>query len=614
MYFRSHSDEADIVTVLPQCSFYQCDVRLCRTLMSFCCCVIVTAVAISDHDSTDTASPVPSVAGSCGQQASKPSAPKPAPSTSGLPASSTPKADIGHLLSKSPPLFSESEIRHDLEARWVPDNKSEFPVSYHKKGDKLRPRSLGQQHLSAFPWLAVSRMDGYQGAWCVFCTLFKTAKEGGGRSGRHGGSGGQLMGALVNRPLMNFSDLTGKEGCLEVHQRTQFHAASALRATDFLQHADPSNPSRDVRNIISNARQRDIERNRSALKSIIDTIQLCAIQNIALRGHRDDGPIDPSGTIPLMNDGNFRALLRFRLRAGDESLRQHLQSSGKNAQYCSKTIQNELLEDMSGLVVEKVVKDVAEAGMWTVMADETTDRGKTEQLAIVVRYVSLMTNDTYTLKEEPVAIVDLIAGTKAIRSNPQTECADDTACMPDSSPSGTCRTMNESELPIEEPKLTGEAIGTVIEQNLQRLELDLDTLVGQGYDGASSMSSERVGAAAHVKTVAPLADYYHCAMHALNLSCNRVVSVTEIRHTQEVLQDMTNYFRYPKRNDFFVSVVKAESPTQQRQQLVTLCTTRFLERHTAVAAAWDLLPCTITALQYMNNGNPIALIMKPLHY
>jgi len=174
--------------------------------------------------------------------------------------------------------------------------------------------------------------------------------------------------------------------------------------------------------------------------------------------------------------------------------------------------------------------------------------------------------------------------------------------------------MNESELPIEEPKLTGEAIGTVIEQNLQRLELDLDTLVGQGYDGASSMSSERVGAAAHVKTVAPLADYYHCAMHALNLSCNHVVSVTEIRHTQEVLQDMTNYFRYPKRNDFFVSVVKAESPTQQRQQLVTLCTTRFLERHTAVAAAWDLLPCTITALQYMNNGNPIALIMKPLHY
>jgi hypothetical protein len=534
------------------------------------------------------------------------------PSTSsscGSPASSIPKADIGHLLSKPRSLVSESEIRCALQARWAPVNKSEFPMSYHKKGGKVRPRCLGQQHLSAFPWLAVSRLSGFCGAWCVFCTLFKTSNEGGGRAGYRGGSGGQIMAALVNRPSTNFSDVTGRDGCLEVHERTQFHAACAVKATTFLQCADPAHPDRDVRNIISSARQRDIERNRSALTSIIDTVRLCATQNIALRGHRDNGPIDPSAAVPSINDGNFRALLRFRLRAGDESLREHLQSAPRNAQYTSKTIQNELLEDMTQLVVEHVVKDVAAAGVWTVMADETTDRGKTEQLAVVVRYVSLMADDgTYVLNEEPVAIVDLIAGVKAMASNSATSDSVTTgdswglsasSSMQSSTSSAMQVAQTSSEFQYEEIKLTGTAVGTVIAQNLHRLQLSLATLVGQGNDGASSMSSERVGVAAHIKAIAPLADYYHCAMHALNLSCSRAVSVTEMRHTQDVLQDMTNFFRYAKRNDFLADIVKTESPIPQRQQLVTLCTTRFVERHTAVAAAWDLLPFTITALQHM---------------
>ena len=39
-------------------------------------------------------------------------------------------------------------------------------------------------------------------------------------------------------------------------------------------------------------RQKEIERNRAALVPIIDTLLRCAMENIALRGHRDDGPLD----------------------------------------------------------------------------------------------------------------------------------------------------------------------------------------------------------------------------------------------------------------------------------------------------------------------------------
>ena len=43
------------------------------------------------------------------------------------------------------------------------------------------------------------------------------------------------------------------------------------------------------------------------------------------------------------NDGNFRALLHFRIDAGDVDLQTYLTNAAKNAQYISPYIQNELI-------------------------------------------------------------------------------------------------------------------------------------------------------------------------------------------------------------------------------------------------------------------------------
>ena len=72
-----------------------------------------------------------------------------------------------------------------------------------------------------------------------------------------------------------------------------------------------------------------------------------------------------------MNDGNFTALLRFRIHSGDDSLKQHLSRAASNANYVSKTIQNELLSDICQMIKEKIVREVNSAGFWTVLADET---------------------------------------------------------------------------------------------------------------------------------------------------------------------------------------------------------------------------------------------------
>ena len=49
---------------------------------------------------------------------------------------------------------------------------------------------------------------------------------------------------------------------------------------------------KDLRQIIDADRQKEIERNRATPVPIIDRLQRCTRQNIALKGHHDDGPLD----------------------------------------------------------------------------------------------------------------------------------------------------------------------------------------------------------------------------------------------------------------------------------------------------------------------------------
>ena len=60
-------------------------------------------------------------------------------------------------------------------------------------------------------------------------------------------------------------------------------------------------------------------------------------------------------------------------------------------------------------------------------------------------------------------------------------------------------------------RVTGRAIATTILNRLEEWQLPPGNMRGQGYDGASSMSSERVGVQALVKEQAPLAAYTHCS-------------------------------------------------------------------------------------------------------
>ena len=72
---------------------------------------------------------------------------------------------------------------------------------------------------------------------------------------------------------------------------------------------------------------------------------------------------------------------------------------------------------------------------------------------------------------------------------------------------------------VELEKINGEKIAAAILQFLKENDIPTVNMHGQGYDGASNMSSCAVGVQVRIKKQATLATYVHCNCHCLNF-CN----------------------------------------------------------------------------------------------
>nr|CAH7766104.1 unnamed protein product [Callosobruchus chinensis] len=118
--------------------------------------------------------------------------------------------------------------------------------------------------------------------------------------------------------------------------------------------------------------------------------------------HRDCGPLYFDDDEPVENDGNFRALLRLRVKSGDEILRKHLTEASKKANYISPRIQNELINSCNAIIVNTLIKKVNASRSFSILADETADISGVEQLSLCVRYVD---NETSNIREDFVQFV-----------------------------------------------------------------------------------------------------------------------------------------------------------------------------------------------------------------
>ena len=253
--------------------------------------------------------------------------------------------------------------------------------------------------------------------------------------------------------------------------------------------------------------------NRQKLKSIISVIDLCARQNIALRGHCSEDWNLAAEEEPDSNPGNFLALLRFRVDAGDTSVVRdfHLVPGvGGRTTYHSPSIQNELIDCCGDVVLDQLLKEIRQAPFYSILVDEATDASNKEQTAIVVRFV----DSAGDIREDFLRFV---------------QCTDG---------------------------VTGRALADLILAKMEKWEWDWRSCGGQGYDGAGNMAGHINGCEALIRNEQPAAMYFHCASHLFNLS---VVSMTNIPHVRNMWDNLTQVSLFfsgsPKRESALVSLL-----------------------------------------------------------
>ena len=102
-------------------------------------------------------------------------------------------------------------------------------------------------------------------------------------------------------------------------------------------------------------------------------------------------------------------------------------------------------------------------------------------------------------------------------------------------------------------RITGNALSSALLSWLQAHEIDIAFCRGQGYDGASCMSSNNVGVQARICEVAPLAFYTHCQSHQLNLCVVKACSIPQIRNASGVVSEVAKFFNYSPSVSIFLN-------------------------------------------------------------
>ncbi|KAJ4449795.1 hypothetical protein ANN_01199, partial [Periplaneta americana] len=281
---------------------------------------------------------------------------------------------------------------------------------------------------------------------------------------------------------------------------------------------------------------------------IIKTVIFCGRQGIPLSGHKDFVPFDLENP-PNHNEGNFRALLRERVDAGDDNLKSHLLVCGKNASYISWKTQNEIISACNYIILSQTVVRVNEARCFAILADESVEVSGTEQFSLSVRFLE---NDS--IREEFLQFI-----------------------------------------PVSET--TGINLARTILESLTRFNVDLKYMRGQGYDGASAMSGQFQGAQAFILKECPAALYVHCASHSLNLAISDACCVPEIRNCIGIVGKVCEFFNTPKRQDVLINSIKELCPENKRSKLVQMYATRWIERHDSMMVLMELMDAVLPALK-----------------
>ena len=235
----------------------------------------------------------------------------------------TNKSDIGYYLFNKLPI--DDNLKYSLITNhFKPNRKYSFPTLY--SNDRKLWRRFLVNWLNDNSFLVYSPY--IEGGYCINCVLLHNVQ-------------GHKLELFVDKPCHKYKHLKHFTTSWKSHINSLFHQNSTIAADNFIR--TYKDPSLSISSLIDKNRFERINRNKTILLSIIKIIITCARQNIPIRGHTGETVNDIRNTISDIDSqsgSNFIALLKQRIDAGDELLRDHIQLGPKNASYTSSLVQN----------------------------------------------------------------------------------------------------------------------------------------------------------------------------------------------------------------------------------------------------------------------------------
>ncbi|XP_047118501.1 zinc finger MYM-type protein 1-like [Schistocerca piceifrons] len=226
--------------------------------------------------------------------------------------------------------------------------------------------------------------------------------------------------------------------------------------------------------------------------------------------------------------------------AGDEDLKHHFSTCGRNSSMISNTVQNEVIHCIRDTICSSMSRDVKKGKFFSIICDETTDVTTKEQMTFCVRYIDI---ETFVTKEA----------------------------------------MNEE---------------------LKTLGLSYQYLCGQGYDGGSKMAGRFKGVQALILSKQPLAINTHCFSHSLNLCISKSCDTPIIRNMMGIVGSVSAFLSaFANRKCSLEEVISRLPLTNSKKtKLKAMYPTRWVERHDSLITFQELFVPVVTLLDELSSS------------
>ena len=232
--------------------------------------------------------------------------------------------------------------------------------------------------------------------------------------------------------------------------------------------------------------------------------------------------------------------------------------------YCSAQSVTEFQSAIASVVLDSKLCELSKSGLYSIMADESTDKGNRKRILMYAQYISGDSIDTFLL----------------------------------------------SNTEISEGTADAKTLVSKILNELKCKGLDLTNLVGIGTDGASVMTGKKNGVVKRLRDTCPSLVGVHCAAHRCALSASQAAKA--VPELSSFSRNVTNVFKY------FDNSSLRSNKLREVQKILTIPELKYAEVHSvrwlsmerAVKVLYRTYPALCSTLSHQAaNGDTVNLVL-----